>query len=403
MSGVPIRLLYVSHSFPLPGEPLSNLGGMQRVAVELHAALARNPEVELSTRVLETSWEKTGVRMVPFMAGLLRDLPAQVRRERIDVVLFSSLVTASSTLLLRRRIRAAGALTAAIPVGRDVTLPNRLYQRLVPRLLRSLDLVLPISRATGDECLARGLSETKMYIVPCGVDLERFGGTGARAEHRERLIRRLGLGVEAGNPLLLFSVGRHQERKGFHWFVERVMPLLPPEVVFVLGGEGPMTARIRELVEQQGLSGRVHLLGRVSEEELVGLYRGADLFVMPNVPVPGDIEGFGVVMLEAGASGMPVVAAELEGIRDVVTPGENGELVESGNAPAFAEAILRLNAGRELLAEASARASLHTARRFGWDSVAAQHLQVLRRAVAGSDVPGVAGEAFSGQAAEAEG
>ncbi|CAN5692182.1 glycosyltransferase family 4 protein [soil metagenome] len=378
----PLHVLYVSHSFPLPGEPLSNVGGMQRVAVALHDALAQNPEVVLSSRVLETSWEQTGIRMVPFMGGLLRDLPGQVREKAIDVVLFSSMVTASSTLLLRRPLRRAGALTAAIPVGRDVTLPNRIYQRLVPRVLRSLDLVLPISRATGEECLQRGLLSEKMSVVPCGVDLDRFGASEARAPARETLLEQLalqGLSIHPGS-LILFSVGRHQERKGFHWFVEQVMPRLPQQVIFLLGGEGPMSKTIREAVARNGLSDRVHLLGRVSEDDLPGIYRAADIFVMPNIPVPGDIEGFGVVMLEAGASGLPVIAADLEGIRDVVTPGSNGQLVQSGDADGFVSAIMRLLTAPDLLARSSARAAEHTAEHFGWPAIAARHIEILRGA-----------------------
>jgi phosphatidyl-myo-inositol dimannoside synthase len=376
----PLRILYVSHSFPLPGEPLSNVGGMQRVAVALHEALARHPGVELRSRLLETSWRQTGPRMVPFLARMLRDLPAQVRRERIDVVLFSSMVTASAVLLLRERIRKAGAVTAAIPVGRDVTLPNPLYQRLVPRVLSSLDRVLPISRATADECLGRGLDPARLEIIPCGVDLERFSPAPAGDPHRGALLDRLGIDHDDRAPFLLFSVGRHQERKGFHWFVERVMPLLPEETVFLLGGEGPMTGRIREAARVQGIDERVHLLGRVDEDELLALYRAADLFVMPNIPVAGDIEGFGVVMLEAGASGLPVIAADLEGIRDVVTQDENGVLVPSGDAPAFAEAILRFQADRAQLRAASQRAATHTAERFGWDAVADRHVEILRGA-----------------------
>ncbi|MBA2669000.1 MAG: glycosyltransferase, partial [Gemmatimonadetes bacterium] len=222
--GRPLRILYVSHSFPLPDQLLSNVGGMQSVAVALHEALRDLPGVELHSRVLETSWEQTGVRMVPYMARLLRDLPAQVRRERIDVVLFSSMVTAACTLLLHRRLRGAGALTAAIPVGRDVTLPNPIYQRLVPKILRSLDVVLPISRATGSECLARGLHPEKMHIVPCGVALEKFAASKPRDRARRALVDSLmaeGRSIPE-DALLLFSVGRHQERKGFHWFVGRV-------------------------------------------------------------------------------------------------------------------------------------------------------------------------------------
>src|SRR5690606_1075671 len=115
------------------------------------------------------------------------------------------------------------------------------------------------------------------------------------------------------DALLLCSVGRHQERKGFHWFVEEVVPRLGEGTVYLLGGEGPMTPRIRETVARLGLGDRVRVLGQVSEAMLLSLFRGSDLFVMPNIHVPGDLEGFGVVMLEAGICGLPIVAADLEG------------------------------------------------------------------------------------------
>src|SRR5690606_13819141 len=115
------------------------------------------------------SWERTAARMPGFALRLLREIPRRVRRERIDVVLFSSMVTAALAPLLRRRVAEAGALLAAVPVGRDVTLPNPLYQRLVPRVFRALDLVLPISRATGEACLARGAREERVRVVPCGI------------------------------------------------------------------------------------------------------------------------------------------------------------------------------------------------------------------------------------------
>ena len=172
-----IRVLFVSHSLPLPGTPLSNVGGMQRLAVETPPALAAHPEVRLSSLLLETRvGEDGGADACLHLARLLREIPRRVREERIDVVLFSSMVTAAARRSSSApRIAAAGALTAAMPVGRDVTLPNPLYQRLVPRVLRALDLVLPISRATGEECLARGLDpEQRMHVVPCGIDAARF-------------------------------------------------------------------------------------------------------------------------------------------------------------------------------------------------------------------------------------
>lgn len=378
MNRSPLRLLYVSHSFPLPGDPLSNVGGMQRVATGLYDALAARPDVELHRMVLETAWEDTGLRMPPFMAGLLRGIPRVVERERIQAVLFSSMVTASLALPLRRRVAAAGARLAAIPVGRDVTLPVAPYQWLVPRILRSLDRVFPISRATARECLARGAAPGSTHVVPCGVDTEAFTLPADRAAARASLLRAIGAEDLPADALLLASVGRHQERKGFQWFAAEVMPRLPEKVVYLVGGDGPMTPSIRRAVEEHGLQARVNLLGQVSEEVLGMLYRGADLFVMPNIPVPGDIEGFGVVMLEAGLCGLPVIAADLEGISDVVREGVSGHLVRSRDAAAFADVILRYHADRGALARHAESASRHVAHTFSWNAVASRYLDLLR-------------------------
>jgi phosphatidyl-myo-inositol dimannoside synthase len=390
-----MRLLYVSHSFPVPGDPLSNVGGMQRVATELHAAFAARGDVELHSLLLETSWRWTHARMPLFLARLLREIPRVTRRERIDVVLFSSMVTASLAPALRRRMGERTPLLAAIPVGRDVTLPFGPYQRHVPRVFAALDLVLPISRATGEECLTRGLPQARMRVVPCGVDVTRFAAGTDRSTARAALLaalRESGQSVPDG-ALLLCSVGRHQERKGFHWFVDAVMPLLHDDVVYLLAGDGPTTPMVRASIERRELYERVRVLGRVPESMLRALYEGADLFVMPNVPVPGDIEGFGVVMLEAGLAGLPVVAAELEGIRDVVAEGENGHLLPSGDAEAFAAAIARYHADPTALREASARASRYVREAFSWDAIAGQQLEIFRAEL---DRGGAAAQAADG-------
>ncbi|MEX2583455.1 MAG: glycosyltransferase family 4 protein [Gemmatimonadota bacterium] len=373
-----MRLLYVSHSFPASDRPLSNVGGMQRVAVDLHRAFAAESEVDLHSLLLQASWRWTGVRTPPFLLSLLHRIPGIVEQRRIEVVLFSSMVTAAVVPVLRERIRAAGAIAATIPVGRDVTLPNPAYQRFVPRVLRSMDLILPISRATAAACLERGAPAGNVHVVPCGTECGEPVGSAERAASRSALIDLLSAREmrAAGEPLLLLSVGRHQERKGFHWFIDQVMPRLGENTIYLLVGSGPMTRTIEESVERRGLGGRVALLGQVDEEMLKTLYAGTDLFVMPNIPVAGDIEGFGVVMVEAGAAGLPVIAADLEGIRDVVTPGENGTLVTSSDPAAFARAIdgYRDRQTREL---ASARAADHVRAHFAWSAIARAHLDIF--------------------------
>jgi len=353
---------------------------MQRVATGLHAALAAHPGVALSSLVLETSWKATPYRMPGYMAGLLRRIPRVVGEERIDVVLFSSMVTASTAVAVRKAVAGSGALLAAIPVGRDVTLPTPGYQWFIPRVFRALDLVFPISRATGQECLARGVDPARMHVVPCGVDTESFAPPHDRAAARRELLAAIGESPATvpDGTLILVSVGRHQERKGFQWFADEVMPRLPPDVLYLVTGEGPMTPRIRAAIGRHGLGGRARLLGKVPEAMLRTLYRGGDLFVMPNVHVPGDIEGFGVVMLEAGLCGMPVLAADLEGISDVIREGENGHLLPSRDAAAFAAAVLRYRGDRARLAAASAAAARYTERTYSWAGVAERFVEVFR-------------------------
>jgi len=308
------------------------------------------------------------------------------------------MVTASLSTILRGRMTRHGALMAAIPVGRDVTLPTPGYQWFVPRVFRALDLAFPISRATAEECISRGLAPEKSHVVPCGVDTGLFSPPRDRAAARRELLRAIGETPETvpDDAMLLVSVGRHQERKGFQWFADAVMPRLPENVFYLVTGEGPMTPQIQAAIDRNGLGGRARLLGKVPEDTLRTLYRGGDLFVMPNVHVPGDIEGFGVVMLEAGLCGMPVIAADLEGISDVVAEGENGHLVPSQDAAAFADAVLRYRADHEALAAFSRAAARRTAEDFSWTSVAARFVEILRARLGGTAVPAPPARAVSG-------
>ncbi len=377
-----MRLLFVSHSFPPPDRPLSNVGGMQRVATELHAALSVHPRVELSTLVLRSSWRWTHIRVLPFLAQALRALSLCARQRSVDTVLFSSMVTASLAVPLEAQLAKAGIRTAAIVHGRDVTLDVSPYQRLlIPRVFSSLDLVLPVSRATGIACIDRGLPPSKLQVVPNGIDLNRFQPPGDRRQARRDMLAALGQpdGALPENALVLCSVGRQVKRKGFAWFVAHVLPDLPENVHYWLAGDGPEGEQISALADRHGLGQRVRLLGRISDTDLERLYRGADLFVMPNIPVPGDMEGFGVVLLEAGLGGLPAIASRLEGITDVIAENENGHLVESGDARCFVESILRYERDRPALRQASERAARYVRESFAWTAVAERYVHVLQQ------------------------
>lgn len=373
-----MRLVYVSHSFPPADRPLANVGGMQRVATGLYDALTARNDLDLTGVLLRTSWTMTHVRIPYFLPYVALRLLRLSRSGPPGVVLYSSMVTAWTAPFVGDVLRRRGWRLAAIAHGLDVTTPFAPYQRmLVPRVFGALDRLLPISRATADACVARGADPDRLVVVPNGIEPDRL----AMPSLAERTAVRASLESLTGplpeDALVLLSVGRHVRRKGFAWFAAEVMPRLPERVVWLLGGEGPETEAVREAIAAHGLDQRVRLVGRVDEARLRDLYRAADVFVMPNRPVAGDMEGFGVVMIEAGLAGTPTVGADLEGIPDVITPGENGVLVPSGDAAAFAREIAALDADRSALARLRISTAAAVRRRFAWPAVADRYVEAL--------------------------
>ena len=370
-----MRVLFVSHSLPPADRPMDNIGGMQRVAIDLHDSLLPHRGAEVRALVLRSPWSQRHWRTPLFLAQAIREIRRMAERGEIDAVLFSSMVTGALAVPLKRHLRKHGVITAAIANGLDATTPTWPYPQFVRKVFDSLDLVLPISNATADACRARGLAPDKCSVVLLGIKLDRFQPPVSRSNSRREMLKRFGIATFP--KLILCSVGRLVPRKGVAWFVDNVMPSLPADVLFLVAGEGAERQRIEGLIASHNLNERVRLLGAISDEDLEKLYQGSDLFLMPNVPVPGDMEGFGLVMVEAGLCGLPVIASRLEGIADVVTEGSNGHLVETGDAHGFISAIKRHYDSPAELASASVRAREHVEATFGWGAVTDRYVSVL--------------------------
>ncbi len=121
------------------------------------------------------------------------------------------------------------------------------------------------------------MERSRLRPVRNGVDTTRFVEPGfERRERRKALAAIDGADSLAEGTVVLASVGRQVERKGFSWFIREVMPRLPDHIQYWLAGDGPEHAAIRETIESAGLTNRVRLLGRASEAVLASLYRGAD-------------------------------------------------------------------------------------------------------------------------------
>jgi phosphatidylinositol alpha-mannosyltransferase len=211
-------------------------------------------------------------------------------------------------------------------------------------------------------------------IVPNGIDVDRFRDVEPFPWARD------------GIPRILF-VGRYNEpRKGFKYLL-RAMPSIhlqfPDARLVVAGGGKP--DRFDGLMERYGVR-NVDFVGLVTPEELPRYYASCDLFCAPSISG----ESFGIVLLEAMASGRPVVAGDIPGYRSVMTDGKEGLLAPPKNPHALALAIVRLLADAPMRYRLAA-AGQETASRYAWPEIASQVLTVYDRALQTSAAPRLTG------------
>jgi len=236
------------------------------------------------------------------------------------------------------------AKTSCTVHGLDVIYDNAAYQLIVPRCLAKMDKVVAVSRHTLNQCVKRGVDPERCYLISNGIRVAEL--TTAVSGLEDILAR---YRIDAAGKKILFSIGRLIKRKGILWFVENVMPLLPMNYIYLIAGDGPEYMTIAAAVSRAGLAGRVHLLGRITDNEKFCLYKFSECYIMPNIPVVGDAEGFGITIIEAAVYGLPVIAADIDGIPDAVLNGVTGTLVPPCDAIKYVEAIDRADFDRDMI------------------------------------------------------
>ena len=351
------------------------------------------------------AWEDGGVEVATFryaperleLLGYGRTLAAD-ERVKGGAALAAPLYFAAGCQAIRRRLRgrrcdlvhahwivpnglmAATAGTGA-PLaiglhGSDVFLAEkRAVRPFVRWALARTRLLTGCSPELVERVRALGFPAARSRVIPYGVDTGAFSpAPGRRREWRQRL------GVPEDAPLLL-GVGRMATKKGFQVLIEVLPALLQqfPDLHVVLAGGGDLLARFRAATAPW--QGRVHLPGPVLRDTLPDLYRAADAFVLPAVhDAKGNVDGLPNVILEAMASGLPVVASGISGIPLAVEHGATGLLVPEGDPGALRGAV------RELLGDpARARSLGERGRRkalteLTWEAVAARYREAYRDA-----------------------
>jgi len=360
-------ILFITRKHP------PSIGGMQKLSQSLTI------EVGKLAPTSTISWGHSTV-FLPFflLYAIVRAVLTILANPRIQVIHISDALLAPLGVFLKGLFRVPVVVTLH---GLDITFDNTFYQWLIPRCLRHLDKLICVSSYTRDQCLRRGIPAALCEVVPNGVNMQEFTcdfSPDALAGLEERCGGRL-----AGRKALL-TVGRLIERKGVVHFLDSIYPRVLarcPDTCYLIVGDGPLRELIETRIASLHLEDHVALLGQVDDATLKAAYHRAALFVMPNIPVPNDIEGFGLVALEAGAAERFVVASRLDGIPEAVVSGQNGVLVDPDDTQGFADAIIAL-----LQDDAARAAQAHRAREFvrqqySWDIVARRYNDLFRAVV----------------------
>jgi len=361
------RVVHVSAHYPpfLGGlekvvESLAVDRKMQGLEVDVLTSLDRHPATDPPggadfVRRLR-SWEVAHTSIIPGLLGALLRLP---RRSVVHLHIAQAFVpeVVYAAHLIRGLPYVAHLHLDVGPSGRAGFL-LRAYQPLVlARVLQAAATVVVFTDEQRSAVSSKyGVDPTRIAVIPNGVD-ETFFYAGERLPHSK--------------PRLLF-VGRLSVQKNLFQFI-RALDGVSEQFETTLVGEGELEAKLKQAVRDLGLQ-NVRFHGRADGAEVRDLYRKADVFVLPS-----QREGMPLVLLEALAMGLPIVATNVQGNRDLVADGQNGVLVPLGDPAALRRALLSVSGDAERYRRMS-EASRRRARPYSWRAVGTEFEHIYAQA-----------------------
>jgi phosphatidyl-myo-inositol dimannoside synthase len=377
------RFLLVTNDFP------PRRGGIQSYLGEFVGRLVQAGSHELTVyapqwkgaAAFDDSARTAGYRVVRHPGTLMLPGPAVDARMRrliaehdIDTVWFGA---AAPLALLAQRARLAGARRVlASTHGHEVgwsMLP--VARSVLRRIGDGTDVVTFVSRYTRSRFASAFGPEASLEYLPPGVDTDRFRPDPAgRAELRDRY--RLG-----GRPTVV-CVSRLVPRKGQDVLI-KALPSIRRRAdgaALVIVGGGPYLKSLRTLAQDCGVADHVTFTGGVPDDELPAHHALADLFAMPCRTRGGgmDVEGLGIVFLEASATGVPVIAGESGGAPEAVQHNKTGLVVDGRSVDKVADAVTELLTDRDRAAAMGAAGRQWVTSQWRWDTLAARLADLLR-------------------------
>jgi phosphatidylinositol alpha-1,6-mannosyltransferase len=364
--------LLVTNDFP------PKVGGIQSVLYELWCRLppadttvlttpydgARDWDAQQSFRI-----ERTRQKVLFPTRALAREIDALAREVRADVIFLDPMLPLG---LVGPRLTAAPYVIVAH--GAEITVPAHLplTRALGRRVLRGAGAIVAAGGYPAAQAARLAGTSLRGVVIPPGVDTERFhpeSDPDARASTRKRF------GLDPDMPLVL-GVSRLVPRKGFDVVIDAVTGL--DGVQLAIAGGGRDRTRLERRVDRNHAD--VHFLGRVSDEELPALYACADVFAMccRERWLGLEVEGFGIVFVEAAACGVPAVAGRSGGSHEAVVDGETGFVVEPRDVTAVRAALDRLVCDPDLRRRMGTAARARVQRELTYDRLTEMLVPVAR-------------------------
>ena len=385
-----MEILFITHKFP----PI--IGGMEKQSFELTTRMEKRHKIHLHAYKGDGSKLKWFFNLKREVKTILKNNPS------IEIIHVNDGLMAAACLWLKKY--------TSIPVvatyhGLDITFPATIFQRYIVPRMHGFHGAICVSGATSEACLDRGFDREKVYTVLNGVDHD-LAEIPIDPEFKSRVSK--DLNIDFTRKKIIITMGRAVKRKGFSWFLTHVVPLLDEDILFFMVGPlntnpgisermiglFPTSLRdklqlmlgiatdvkaITKALESPDTKHRVFHMGKVSFPDLMQYLALADVFVMPNIEVEGDAEGFGLVALEASLRGAPVVAAGIEGITDAVRNGKNGIQLPSGQADQWIKTLNDLLQDKARLKEMSERAISSTLADYGWEKMVIEYEEVFQQ------------------------
>lgn len=384
-----MEILFITHKYP----PV--IGGMEKQSFELTTRMAEKHKVHL------LAYKGEGLKLKWFLSLKKNVKSILSKHPEIEIIHLNDGLLGAACLWISKY--------TSIPVvvtyhGLDITFPAGIFQNRIVKKMHQYSGGICVSNATAKACLDRGFSSEKIYTVLNGVDHD-LADIPVESHFKSKVENSLGLDLK--DKKVVLTMGRAVKRKGFSWFLKNVIPGLNENVIFFMVGPlntqpglserlvNFLPASLKQKIQLMfGMatdvqsivsalkdpltSKKVFHLGKVSFQDLMQYLALADIFVMPNIKVEGDAEGFGLVALEASLRGAPVVAAGIEGITDAVRNDKNGILLPSGEPEIWIKTLNELVQDDVKLKEMSRQAVQSTLNDYGWDKMVQEYEEVFQ-------------------------